>query len=98
VPVAVVFALPAPAQQANAASTQSDSIEIQNAVNSRVTPTEWRQQMVRHMTSRMLEGRRVLRSNGHSLGFVLAVNDIGVDVDVQTNGDRAITLAESELA
>ena len=94
---AAVFAFPALTQQANAAAVPPEPTDVQNAVNSGLTPSEWQQRMMNGMTSRMLEGRRVLRANGHSLGFILGVNDIAREVQVQTPGDRSITLPESEL-
>lgn len=94
---AAAFALPTLMQHANAASTQSEITDIPDAVNSGLTPSEWHQKMMRGITSRALEGRRVLRANGHSLGFILGVNDVAREVEVQTTGDRAITLPESQL-
>ena len=94
---AAVCTLPALARQANAAATQPETTEVQDAVNAGLTPTEWHQRSLKGLTSRMLEGRRVMRANGQSLGFILGVNDIAREVQVQTPSDRSITLPESGL-
>lgn len=94
--IAVVFALPALARCTNPPGTRSEATDVQNAVNAGLTPTEWQERSRNGMASRVLEGRRVLRANGHSLGFILGVNDINREVEVQTNG-QAITLPESQL-
>lgn len=70
---------------------------MEDETYSGLTPTEWHERMIESLTSRMLEGRWVLRTNGHSLGFILGVNDIAREVQVETPGDRPITLPESEL-
>ena len=70
---------------------------VEDETYSGLTPTEWHERMIESLTSRMLEGRWVLRTNGHSLGFILGVNDIAREVQVETPGDRPITLPESEL-
>lgn len=95
--MAAVFMLPAVAHHAYAAATQPETTDVQDAVNSGLTPTEWQQRMNEGLTSRMLEGRRVMRANGQSLGFILGVNDIARQVQVETPSDRSITLPESEL-
>lgn len=95
--VAGVFALPALARCTNPASMRSEATDVQNAVNAGLTPTEWQGRSRKGITSRALEGRRVLRANGQSLGFILGVNDIAREVEVQTSGDPAITVPESEL-
>lgn len=95
--MAAVFALPALVQHAYAADTQHVTTDVQDAVNSGLTPTEWQQRMTKGLTSRLLEGRRVMRANGQSLGFILGVNDIAREVQVETPGDRSISLPESEL-
>jgi hypothetical protein len=92
--MAAVFALPALVQHAYA---QPETTDVQDAVNSGLTPTEWQQRMSQGMTSRLLEGRRVMRANGQSLGFILGVNDIAREVQVETPANRSITLPESEL-
>lgn len=92
--MAAVFALPALVQHAYA---QPETTDVQDAVNSGFTPTEWQQRMSTGLTSRLLEGRRVMRANGQSLGFILGVNDIAREVQVETPADRSITLPESEL-
>lgn len=95
--VAGVFALPALARCTNPAGMRSEATDVQNAVNAGLTPTEWQGRSRKGITSRALEGRRVLRANGQSLGFILGVNDIAREVEVQTSGDPAITVPESEL-
>lgn len=95
--IAAIFALAALVQHANAAATQPEGTDIQDAVNAGLTPTEWQQRSLKGLTSRMLEGRLVMRANGQSLGFILGVNDIAREVQVETPGDQSITLPESGL-
>jgi hypothetical protein len=71
--------------------------DIQNAVNAGFTPAEWQKMTLKGMTSSILEGRPVMRMNGQSLGYILAVNDLGRLVELQTPDDRAISLPESAL-
>lgn len=95
--LAVGFAAPVLTQCTNPPAVPSGMTDIQTAVNTGLTPTEWQQRSRQGMSSRVLEGRSVLRANGHSLGFILGVNDIAREVEVQTPGDQAITVPESEL-
>jgi len=90
---AAVFALPALAQYIN-----PPVADIQNAVNAGFTPAEWHVMSNKGMTSAMLEGKPVMTVNGENLGYILAVNDIGRMVELQTPGDRAITMRESSLS
>lgn len=91
--IAAVCALPALAQHV----TRPEITDIQNAVNAGFEPTEWQQMTFKGMTSSMLEGKTVMFMNGRSLGYILAVNDVGHVVELQMPGDRAISLPESSL-
>jgi hypothetical protein len=90
---AAVLVFPALAQQFN-----PPVADIQNAVNAGFTPTEWHMKTNKGMTSAMLEGKPVMAMNGTNLGYILAVNDVGRMVELQTPGDRAITMPESSLS
>ena len=46
----------------------------------------------------MLEGKPVMNVNGANIGYILAVNDLGRVVELQTIGDRAITMKETSLS
>ena len=88
-----VIALPALAQHV----MRPEITDIQNAVNAGFTPMEWQQMTFKGMTSSVLEGKTVMLMNGQSLGYILAVNDVGHVVQLQMLGDRAISLPESSL-
>src|SRR5690242_8322392 len=90
---AAVLVFPALAQQFN-----PPVADIQNAVNAGFTPTEWHMKTNKGMTSAMLEGKPVMAMNGTNLGYIIAVNDVGRMVELQTPGDRAITMPESSLS
>ncbi len=49
------------------------------------------------MRSADLEGKRVIGMNGRILGYILAVNERGGLVELQTRGGIAISLPESKL-
>ena len=88
-----VIALPALAQDFN-----PPIADIQNAVNAGFTPVEWQMKTNKGMTSSMLEGKPVMDVHGINIGYILAVNDLGRLVELQTDGDRAITMKETSLS